>query len=62
MSASVPQCYRDPQLTTALRAVLGGRSPVGITSAGGNVQNEAYEDDRYTTVETCVGLREALGV
>jgi hypothetical protein len=42
---SVPSCYRVPQLTTVLsRGVLGGRSPVGITSAGGSAQNEAHED------------------
>ncbi len=40
---SIPACYRDPQRTTALPwDVLGGRSPVGITSTGGSVQNEAH--------------------
>ncbi|GAA2169076.1 hypothetical protein GCM10010403_31330 [Glycomyces rutgersensis] len=41
-----PWCYRDPQRTTASskEGVLGGRSPVGITSTGGGAWNEAHED------------------
>jgi hypothetical protein len=43
---SVPWCYRDPQRTTAPSkgGVLGGRSPVGITSTGGSVRNEAHTE------------------